>query len=97
MKENRALVREIASNIPGVIIGRVKENVKYKLSYDASGDGTMRFWIVEENAPRSRVAINRICDVTAGHYEYNFISKTDGIITYHIRGGSAENITLIEE
>ena len=93
--ENLALVSEITRNIPGVIIGKVKKGIRYRLSYLAVGEAfTMRFWLANETDSSKKDAVNRICDVTDGVYAYNFVAPYDGIITYHINGGKAMNIML---
>lgn len=96
--ENKAFVSEITRNTPGVIVGKIKKGRRYRLSYLAVGEAfTMRFWINNEMDTTKRDTINRICDVTDGTYTYTFVAPYDGVITYHINGGKAVGITLIEE
>lgn len=92
--ENVAIISEITVNTPGVYVGRVEEGVFYRLSFDYEGDGTLRFWIVNENNITDKTVINRNCDLLTTHYNYSFTSPRTGIITYHIRSGKVKNLTL---
>ena len=95
--DNLALVTEITRNIPGVFIGRINEGTRYELTLDYEGEGTLRFWIVDEFNASKKITINRIPDMTTGAYRYTFTSPCDGIITYHIKNGKANNIMLIKK
>lgn len=93
--DNIALVTEIHRNDQSIIIGKVKQGVRYELGYTAVGEEfTMRFWMRDEIDSTKKTVINRICDVTDGEYKYRFTAPYDSLIVYHINGGKATDIYL---
>lgn len=94
--KNIALVSELTRNIPGVYVGRVEEGTFYELSLEYEGEGTLRFWIANENNAAERTVINRNCDMLTRRYSYPFTAPHSGIVTYHIKDGKAKNIQLNE-
>jgi hypothetical protein len=92
--KNVAIVDSLTRNEPSAYVGRVEKGTFYRLSFNHIGDGTLRFWIVDEDNVFVKTVLNRMVDMTTAPYVYSFTAPHDGIVVYHINGGEVHNLVL---
>lgn len=92
--KNVAIINGFTQNVPGAYVGRVEKDAFYRLSFDHVGNGTLRFWIVDEDNASVKTVLNRMVDMLTAPYTYSFTAPHNGIIVYHINGGKVCDLEL---